>query len=121
MLDIDFDATDGIVQLTPDGRIDKNDFGRVAEVVDPYIEEHGDLGGVLLNVSSFPGWDSFAALVSHLKFVRDHHKHVKKVAVVTDSHLGDFAEHIAAHFIAAEVKQFPAGDAAAARSWITTA
>jgi hypothetical protein len=40
---------------------------------------------------------------------RSHREHVKKIAVVTDSHLGDFAEHLVSHFISAEVRQFPAG------------
>jgi hypothetical protein len=53
-----------------------------------------------------------------MRFIRDHHRHVKKIAMVTDSPLGDVAEHITAHFIAAEVKHFPAGEAEQARAWI---
>ena len=51
--------------------------------------------------------------MTHLRFLRDHHKHIKKVAgrLVTDSPFGDAAEHIASHFVAAEIKHFPAGDA----------
>ena len=33
----------------------------------------------------------------------------KKVAVVTDSHLGDVAERLASHFVSAEIRHFPAG------------
>lgn len=121
MLYIDFDVTDGIVQIRPEGPLDKEDFGQIAELVDPYIEENGDLAGVILNVKSFPGWDGFGAFVNHIKFVREHHKHVKKVAVVTDSHIGDVAEHVASHFVSAQLKHFPGGDVDEARSWIASA
>lgn len=61
------------------------------------------------------------ALITHLKFVRDHHKHVKKIAVVTDSPLGDVAEHITSHFVSAEIKHFPAGQDKQAEAWIAGA
>lgn len=45
---------------------------------------------------------SFAALSSHLKFVKDHHKKIARIVLVTDSVLGNFAELIASHFVQAE-------------------
>jgi hypothetical protein len=33
-------------------------------------------------------------MVTHFRFVRDRQKHIKKVAVVTESHLADVAEHL---------------------------
>ena len=57
-------------------------------------------------------------MITHLRFVRDYHKHVKKVAVVTDSHLGDAAEHLASHFVSAQIRHFPAGEVEQARQWI---
>ena len=44
-----------------------------------------------------------------------------KVALVTDSALGDVAERLASHFVAAEIKHFPAGQAEAAKRWIREA
>ena len=38
-------------------------------------------------------------MITHFRFVRDHHKRVKKVAVVTNSHIGDVAERLASHFV----------------------
>jgi hypothetical protein len=62
--------------------------------------------------------DIAAAMVTHFRFVRDHHKHIKKVAVVTDSHIGDFAEHLASHFVSAKIRHFPDGQIEQARQWI---
>jgi SpoIIAA-like len=57
-------------------------------------------------------------VVTHFRFVRDHHKQIKKVAVVTDSALGDVAEHLMSHFVSAEIRHFPAGQIEPARQWI---
>jgi hypothetical protein len=46
-------------------------------------------------------------MVTHFRFVRNHQKHIKKVAVVTDSHLADVAEHLGTHFVSAKIQHFP--------------
>lgn len=118
MIDYHLDNSTGVLTLQPKAALQKSDFEALAKAVDPQIDEHGDLSGLILNVAKFPGWDSFGAMITHFRFVRDHHKHVKKIAVVTDSPLGDVAEHLASHFISAEIRHFPAGQADEARSWI---
>jgi hypothetical protein len=57
-------------------------------------------------------------MAAHFRFVRDHHKLVRRIAVVTDSPMGKAAQHLASHFVAAEIRQFPAGQAEAAKQWI---
>ena len=117
MLDHRLDVN-GIVHLHPQGALEKEDFASLAQTVDPYIEKHGDLAGIILDVAKFPGWDSLGAMAAHIRFVRDHHKRVKKIAVVTDAKLGDMAERFASHFVAATIKHFPAGQTHAAEQWI---
>jgi hypothetical protein len=118
MIDYHLDPATAVLTVRPESALQKSDFAALAEAVDPQIEGHGDLAGLIIEAPHFPGWDSFGALVTHLRFVRDHHTHVKKVAVVTDSPLGDAAEHLAAHFVAAQIRHFPAGAADQARAWI---
>jgi hypothetical protein len=118
MIDYHLDPATAVLTIRPESALEKSDFAELARTVDPHIEEHGDLNGLIVEAPRFPGWDSFGALVTHLRFVRDHHQHVKKIAVVTDSHLGDVAEHLAAHFISADIRHFPADDADQARAWI---
>ena len=74
--------------------------------------------GIILEAAKFPGWDSVGALAAHLRFVREHHKRVRKIAVVTDSAMGNVGEKLGSHFVAAEIKHFPAGQAEAARQWV---
>ena len=119
MIDYDLDTAHSILLVRPQSRLEKQDFVELAKAVDPQIEASGDLAGLVIDVTSFPGWTDFGSMVSHFRFVRDHQKHVKKVAVVTDSAIGDIAEHLAAHFISAEIKHFPAGQVEEAKQWIS--
>jgi len=120
MIDYDLDTEHSILHVRPTDPLKQEDFVNLAKAVDPHIEATGGLSGIMVEAPRFPGWDSFGALVSHLRFVREHHKHVKKVAVVTDSLLGEVAPRLATHFVSAEIKQFPAGDTEAAKQWITS-
>jgi hypothetical protein len=118
MLTVNIDEIDGIAILEPDGELSKTDFISAAKIVDPYIEKSGKLNGIIIHVKSFPGWDSFSALLTHLSFVKDHHKNVAYVAFVTDSPLGKLAENVANHFISAQIKSYPFSEIKAAKKWI---
>lgn len=118
MIDFNFDAGQSILHLRPKGALTREDFAQVAKTVDPHIEKTGALAGIIIEFASFPGWDSLGAMAAHLRFVRDHHKRVSRIAVVTDAKLGTVAEKLASHFVAATIKHFPAGAAQTAREWI---
>jgi hypothetical protein len=53
-----------------------------------------------------------------LKFVREHHKKVSRIAFATDSPIGGFAENIASHFVNAKIKQFEFSELVTSRKWI---
>jgi hypothetical protein len=108
----------GILVVKPEGALRAEDFGALAGAVDPYLEQHGDLKGLLLDAPSFPGWENFAALLSHLRFVRDHHRRIRRIAVVSDSTFLSVAPKIAGHFVSAELKTFNATDRDAALAWL---
>jgi hypothetical protein len=118
MLKVELDAVSGIAILEPVGELSKSDFVSAAKAIDPYIENTGALNGLIIQVRSFPGWDSFSSLIAHLKFVREHHKKVSRVAFVTDSPIGSIAESVASHFVNAEIKTFEFGALAIAKEWI---
>jgi hypothetical protein len=118
MLSVIIDEENGIAILEPDGPLSKNDFESAAKIIDPYIEETDQLNGLIIHTKSFPGWDSFAALVSHLRFVKEHHKKISRVAFSTDSKIGSFAEAVAVHFVNAEIKIFSYLELEQAKLWI---
>jgi SpoIIAA-like len=111
-------ADRGILVLKPEGALRAEDFAALASVVDPYIDAHGGLKGLLIEAPSFPGWENFAGLVSHMRFVRDHHRLIRRIAVVSDSTLLAFAPKLANHFVSAEVRAFAGAERAAALAWI---
>jgi len=119
MIDSNLDTAHSILVVHPKSALAADDFANLARTVDPYIEKTGGLAGIVIDAPSFPGWEGLGALAAHIRFVRDHHRHLKKVAVVTDSKLGKVAEKLASHFVAAEIRQFPSGQVDAAKQWIT--
>jgi SpoIIAA-like len=118
MLNVNLDEKQGIATLEPVGELTKSDFVSASKIIDPYIGKFGELKGLIINVKSFPGWDSFGTLIKHLKFIRDHHKNVSRVAFVTDSPIGSFAEHVASHFVNAVIKHFSFDQLEDAQKWI---
>lgn len=118
MLDQNWDADNSILTIRPESPLSTDDFVALARTVDPKIEQSGELAGLLIDAPQFPGWDSFGAMVTHLRFIHDHHKYVKKIAVVTNSPVADVAEHLVSHFVAARVRHFPAGQVEQASEWI---
>jgi len=112
------DTERAILYVRPMSSLGQDDFVQLAKTVDPYIEKTGDLAGLIIEAPVFPGWESLGAMAAHFRFVRDHHKHIKKVGLVTDSALGDVAEHLASHFVSAEIRHFPAGELEAAKEWV---
>ena len=118
MLKLKIDEENRIAILEPEGSLSEADFKSAANEIDPLIEKYGHLTGIIIHTKSFPGWDSFAALSSHLRFVRDHHQKLTRVALVTDSVLGNFGKTIANHFVKAEIQAFPYQEYEKARMWI---
>lgn len=118
LLEHEFSPQTGILVVHPQGRLQSEDFRRLAAVVDPYLARAGQLRGVLIEAESFPGWSGFAALVSHFRFVKDHQRRVARVAAVTDSDFLTVLPRIANHFVRADVRHFPYDQRQAALDWL---
>jgi hypothetical protein len=118
MIESSLDSAQSILYVRPMSALEKSDFVKLAEEVDPYIEASGGLRGLIIVAPAFPGWDGVGALINHVRFVRDHHRRIEKVAVVTDSPIGNLTEHLASHFVSAQIKHFSATGVEGARRWI---
>jgi hypothetical protein len=120
MIEHSLDTAHAILYVRPRSALEQGDFEQLAKTVDPYLEKSGALAGLIIEAPTFPGWDSLGAMAAHFRFVRDHHTRIKKIALVTDSALGNVAEHLAAHFVSAEIRHFPAGSLDAAEQWVAS-
>ena len=118
MLDYELNRAEGILILKPTGPLESTDFEKLALEVDPYIREKGKLNGLMIYVKSFPGWENFAAFLSHIKFVKNHHQKIKKIAAVTDSSFLSIMPQVANHFIQAEIRHFDYEDKEPALDWL---
>jgi hypothetical protein len=108
----------GILMVTPEGPLEAADFDALAKEVDPYLEQQGELNGLLIQAEAFAGWSDFAGLISHLRFVREHHQRIKRVAVVSDSRFLAIAPRLAQHFVAAELRHFEIRERSEALGWL---
>ena len=108
----------GVLVLEPQGELEAGDFERVGAEVDPYIAEVGGLRGLMIVAEHFPGWDDFAALTSHLRFVREHHQKIRRIAFVTDDRLLSVLPRISAQFLVAESRAFPMAERDDALLWV---
>lgn len=121
MLNYSIMQAEGILLLEPSAPLTKEDFGSLSADVDAYLSEHARLHGVMVRAKAFPGWQNFGGFTAHMHFVREHHKQVERVAVVTDNPLAGVAELLGKHFTSAEFKHFPFADDAKALEWLKAA
>ena len=106
MLKIDIRTRENIAIITPEGRISSDQIDALAQQVNDYINEFDQVPNLVLLTKSVPYWQDFNALKNHLKFVRDHHNLVSKVAIVSDSKLLWLAKSVVDHFVTAKVRRF---------------
>jgi len=118
VIDAELFREQGILTVFPTGALSERDFTALAGLADPFIEARGRLNGLMIVAERFPGWESFAALTTHIRFVRDHERHIRRVAVVTDSPLLELLPALARHFVVAEVQSFPFDARDAAFEWL---
>jgi len=121
MLDYSIMQQEGILVVKPRGPLTKEDFSGLAAAADSYLSDHGKLHGVMVQAKGFPGWENFGGFTAHMHFVRDHHKKVERVAIVTDSPVAGVAESLGKHFTSAEVRHFAFPDDKKAMDWLMSA
>jgi hypothetical protein len=96
----------GVLVIEVTSALRREDFDALSVVVDGWIEAHGELRGVAVHAPEFPGWQNLGGFMSHLRFVRDHHREVRRVAIAVGGELAEIAPRIVEHFVQAEVKHF---------------
>jgi hypothetical protein len=109
---------EGILVLEPVSALSAEDFRDLTSSVDAYLAEHPTLHGMLIHAQHFPGWESFPGLSAHLRFVREHHKRIERIALVTDSPLGTVAPALAKHFVSAQIRRFAYSEFEEALMWL---
>ena len=120
MLKVELLGDRGIAVLTPQGKLEASDFERVGREIDPFIKTHDRLDGLMVHAKNFPGWADVSTLVKHIQFIKNHHRKVRRVAIVSDGGFAKIVPAIARHFVAAEIRQFPFDEIDSALTWLET-
>ena len=107
----------GVLVVEPVGPLRFEDFDALALAVDPWIEAHGGLRGLVVYAREFPAWESLGSLFRHLRFVRDHHRKIGRVALCAGGKLARLAPRLAEHFVAAEIQHFDYNELDRAMAW----
>lgn len=116
------DAARGILEVEVAGSFSTVDLGHVASG-DGLLSYHGRLRGLVIRLqgdgweASEPAWEALDTLLAHLGFVRVHHEHLQRVALVGPGAWEALAERLGKHFAHAELRSFTAPDLEQARGW----
>jgi hypothetical protein len=122
MIRFDLNEAEGVAVIRPDKMqgLSADDFKQLTTAIDHYLEDHDALRGLVIVAKIFPGWKDFESFMSHIRFVRDHHRAIKKVALVSDSQLLSAAPYIIDHFVNAKVRHFAFADIEQAKTWVAS-
>jgi hypothetical protein len=119
MLRITEDDAHGCFVLEPTGSLRTADFDALTQRFDTKVAAGGPIPNFVIHSESFPTWANFAAMLEHLRFIRDHHRRIEKVALVSDARILDVAPKVARHFVAARLRHFPANALDEALAWVS--
>jgi hypothetical protein len=111
-------ADRGVLVIEPQGALRAEDFDALSAAVDSWIESTKQpLHGVVVHAKAFPGWENLGSLLKHVRFVRDHHRRVKRVALSTDTALAGIASNLVDHFTESTIKRYDYEDFNCAIDW----
>jgi len=107
----------GVLVVEVSQALRAQDFDALAATADGWIDAHGELPGLVIHARAFPGWENLGGLIRHIRFLRDHHRHLRRVALASDSKLAGLGPKLAEHFVQAEVRRFGYDELEAAIAW----
>lgn len=117
MLKTEIDEKNNLFIVTPEGTVSEADFEGLGDTVNDYINRNDKAPGIVLDAAGLPHWKNAAALFAHMKLVRDHHKLISKVALVSDSTTLSIMPVLVDLFLDAKVRHFRQADLEKAKSW----
>jgi len=117
MIHTHLDEERNIIHISPDGKLQTADFDTLTQTINARINRVDKVPAIVIETRHRPHWESFKALLHHLKFIKEYHKLVPKVAIVSDSKALSIARSLADHFTQAKVRYFPSDLALQAVDW----
>jgi hypothetical protein len=107
----------GVIVVEIKEALRAQDFDALSTTADQWIQAQGSLHGLVLHAHHFPGWENLEGLIKHVRFVRDHHKKIERIAISSDARLASLTPRVAEHFVEAEIQTFAYDKLEDAISW----
>jgi len=120
MITVHDDRDHNAILIEPQEELSRDDFADLTKRFDAYVGHFDDIPNLIIHAPSFPGWDSFGAMTRHMEFIEDHHKLIRKIAIVSDSTSLRILPALADHFVSAKVRHFPEEQLDDAREWVAS-
>jgi len=95
-----------VLLVEPKAKLGIEDFDAIAMTVDPWVESGGELRGLVVHAREFPGWETIGSFLRHVRFVREHHRNIRRVALAADGALPKLAPVLVEAFVNAEIRHF---------------
>jgi hypothetical protein len=110
-----------LVALNLQGKITHEEFEALTPMIDSQIEKDGGEIRLLLDLVEFEGYEDLHALWEHFVLVKNHHKFVKRVAVLGSAEWEKRFAQLAGQFALADVGYYEAGEMEDAIGWLCQA
>jgi hypothetical protein len=107
----------GVLVIEVQHALRGRDFETLAKTVDPWIQSHGALHGVVVHAHTFPGWENLPSFLQHVRFLLGHQREIKRLAFAVDGMIAHIAPRVADILLKPEVKAFGYGDLSSAVAW----
>jgi hypothetical protein len=108
-----------MVEIKVTGALNHHDFKELAQKIDPLINRFGSLK-LFVDATHFTGWDNSQAAEQHFRFVKEHHKKIDKIAVISGHAWQHWLISVIKIFIHPEIKIFSDHQFPEARNWLQT-
>lgn len=119
MIELSSENRGDVIRAQVVGEVAAADWDAAAPILDRAIQQHGRIK-LLLDAREFDGWQNLAAAMGHIDFVKAHHQHVDRVAVITARQWQHWLVALAKHFVSAQLKAFEPQHIEAAQNWLET-
>lgn len=116
MITID-DSDPAFLLIRPHGALSEADVTQVGQAIDDRINAADRVPNLVVQLDRVPHWDSLSAMSRHFQLVREHHKLIRRIAVVGDGALIALAPEIANLVVEATVRRFPEAKLEDAKAW----
>jgi hypothetical protein len=110
--------TDNAIRVTPLGKLQAEDFRRIAPEIDALIAQYGKVR-LLIDASGFGGWENLAGFEYHAGFVKSHMQKVERIAVITTHDWQQWLVGAVRVFVHPEIKAYDKRQESQAMAWIS--